>query len=458
MDTVITIDPSTGEELGRYPTTSPGELERVIERAGRAGGEWGRMPIEERADALRAMADAMQRGREELAALATAEMGKPITEARAEVDKCAWGLRHAAEIAPRVLSEESLPGEDLHASVRLEPLGTILAIMPWNYPYWQVVRAAASVLAAGNTLLLKHADGVTGCALALGEVARQAGLPDHVLQAVVLPVDRVGGVIGDPRVAGVTLTGSVRAGRAVAAAAGAALKPAVLELGGSDPFIVLEDADVEAAAACAVRSRFQNNGQTCIAAKRAIVARGVYGAFRERVVERMGALRVGDPSDETTDVGPMARHDLRDLLARQVAGTLAAGARLVTGGSPVERPGFFFAPTLVEDVPAGAPAAVEELFGPALALFEVAGEEEAVALANATEFGLGSNVWTADLDRGRALAARLRAGHTAVNGMTASDPRIPFGGVRSSGYGRELGRLGLQAFVNVHAIVVHGKG
>lgn len=455
MGEVTTIDPSTGLELCRYPVMSAVTVDAAVGAAARAGDQWREVSIGERMEGLRAVACVMARRRDSLAELATAEMGKPIAEARAEVDKCVWCLELVADTAPGVLAEVPILGEGLDACLVREPLGLVLAVMPWNYPYWQVVRATGAALAAGNAVLVKHADNVTGCSLAMADVVREAGLPEGVFTPLVVEVSQIGELIADPRVAAVTLTGSARAGQAVAAAAGAALKPTVLELGGSDPFIVLEDADVEAAADCVVRSRFQNSGQACIAAKRAIVIDEVYDDFKQLVLDRVSTLRVGNPRDEETHVGPVARDDLRRQLHDQVSRSIEAGARLLVGGRPMDGPGFFYAATVVEEIPSTSPAAVEELFGPVLALFRVPDEECAVAVANATEFGLGSNVWTSDVRRGGAVARRLRAGHTAINGMSASDPRIPFGGVKSSGYGRELGRAGLEAFVSIHAVTVH---
>lgn len=454
MSEIVTVDPSTGEEIGRYATMDGDAVEAALQATAGTQAEWAATPVEERSDVLRAVADAMVQRRQELAAMATTEMGKPITEALAEIDKCVGGLRHVADTAPAVLADSPLASGDLDASVCYEPLGSILAIMPWNFPYWQVIRAGASALAAGNSLVLKHADNVTGCALALNEVIRSAGAPEGLFGVLIVDVPRVSEIIKDERIAGITLTGSTRAGRAVAAAAGASLKPTVLELGGSDPFVVLDDADIDAAAACAVRSRYQNAGQVCIAAKRIIVADAVYDEFADKVLDHVSRLRTGDPSDHATQVGPMARADLREELHQQVRRSVDAGARLVVGGRPVPGAGFFYEPTVLQDIPRHAPAASEELFGPVLSLFRVSDDDEAVALANDTEFGLGSSVWSADVGRARRLTRRLRVGHTAVNGVTASDPRLPFGGVRSSGYGRELASNGLLAFVNVHSVTV----
>jgi succinate-semialdehyde dehydrogenase/glutarate-semialdehyde dehydrogenase len=331
--------------------------------------------------------------------------------------------------------------------------------MPWNFPYWQVVRALAPALAAGNVVVLKHAPSTTGCALALADVAGAAGLPPGTFSVMVVDTGRtadvIDGVIADSRVAAVTLTGSTRAGRSVATAAGRALKKTVLELGGSDPFVVLADADLDAAAAWAARSRFQNTGQSCIAAKRIIIEAAVAEPFTEKLLAQVGGLRLGDPTEEGVTIGPLAREDLRDAVDRQVRDSVAQGARVLLGGRVPDRPGFYYAPTVLDEVRPGMPVLEEEVFGPAVPLLRAASADDALGLANSSSYGLGSALWTSDLGRGEVLAARLEVGHTAVNGMTVSDPRLPFGGVKDSGYGRELSHHGLFEFVDIHAIVVN---
>jgi succinate-semialdehyde dehydrogenase/glutarate-semialdehyde dehydrogenase len=397
-----------------------------------------------------------------LARLATAEMGKPLAESLAEVDKCAAACDWFGQHAPPMLEPVPVDTGALRSEVVFAPLGVLFAIMPWNYPYWQVVRALAPALVAGNVVVLKHAPSTTGCALALRDLIVETGLHDGLLSVVVAGFDQTPAVseriIADDRIAAVTLTGSTGAGRAVAAIAGRALKKTVLELGGSDPFVVLADADVEAAAAWAVRSRFQNTGQSCIAAKRIIVERPAEAAFIQQFVDGVAGLRLGDPTDPAVNIGPLARGDLRDALAQQVDSSVAAGARVLAGGSVVERPGFYYEPTVLDHVTPDMPVLAEEVFGPAVPIVFAADVEEAIRLANATPFGLGSSLWTADLDRARELALTLMAGHTAINGMTASDVRLPFGGVKNSGYGRELSSYGLHEFVNIHAVMTEPPG
>jgi len=457
--TVTTVNPSTGTPLASYEETTEEGTDLILDRAYRAAATWRTTSPSDRAAGLRRLATALRDRRDDLAVLATQEMGKPLAESLAEVEKCAWTCEWFADNAPAMLEPQVAETGAVRSRVRYVPLGVVFAIMPWNFPYWQVVRALAPAVVAGNVLLLKHAPSTTGCALLLADVAAQAGLPDGVFSVVVAGVERTPGmserIINDDRVAAVTLTGSTGAGRAVAAIAGRALKKTVLELGGSDPFIVLADADVEAAATYAVRSRFQNTGQSCIAAKRIIVEQSVADAFTERLVKQVAQLRIGDPLDPDTTIGPLARADLRDGVERQVRESVDRGARVLAGGRPADRAGFYYEPTVLDLVTTDMPVLTEEVFGPAVPVVRAADADAAVSLANESRFGLGSNVWTADLDRGEDIAARLDAGHTAVNGMTASDARLPFGGVKDSGYGRELSSFGLHEFVNIHAIVVN---
>jgi succinate-semialdehyde dehydrogenase/glutarate-semialdehyde dehydrogenase len=457
---VTTVDPSTGDPLQTYDETAPDALDRLLGRAHDAAASWRATPVAERAHALRRLAGALRDRSDELAMMATREMGKPLGDSRAEVEKCAWTCEWFAEHGPAMLESETAETEAVRSFVAYVPLGVLFAIMPWNFPYWQVVRALAPALTAGNVIVLKHAPSTTGCALLLAEVGADAGLPDGVFSVFVVSPERTAEVsdrvIGDDRVAAVTLTGSTGAGRSVAAAAGRALKKTVLELGGSDPFVVLADADLEAAAAWAARSRFQNAGQSCIAAKRMIVEDRVADEFIERLLVHVGRLRLGDPTDPAVTIGPLARGDLRDAVVRQVRESVALGARVLAGGRAPDRPGFYYEPTVLDQVTAAMPVLTEEVFGPAVPLLRAADADEAVRLANDTRFGLGSNVWTSDLARGQQLALALDAGHTAVNGMTTSDPRLPFGGVKDSGYGRELSSHGIHEFVNVHTVVVNG--
>ena len=457
--TVTTINPATGEPLASYEETSAEALDAILDRARAAARVWRLTPPPERGQALVRLAERLRAKRDELALLATLEMGKPLAESHAEVEKCAWTCEWFAEHGPALLEPDQADTEAVSSSVAYAPLGVLFAIMPWNFPYWQVVRALAPALAAGNVVVLKHAPSTTGCALKLGEIADEAGLPAGVFSVIVAGVESTPAiserVITDDRVAAVTLTGSSRAGRSVAAIAGGALKKTVLELGGSDPFVVLANADTEAAASWAVLSRFQNTGQSCIATKRIIVEEAVADEFTERLLAHVAELRLGDPTEPHVTIGPVAREDLRDLVARQVSESVEQGARVLTGGSAPDRAGFYYQPTVLDRVPAGAPVLTEEVFGPAVPLVRAADDEDAIRLANDTSYGLGSNLWTSDLAHGHELALRLDAGHTAVNGITISDPRLPFGGVKDSGYGRELSSFGIHEFVNVHTVVVN---
>jgi succinate-semialdehyde dehydrogenase/glutarate-semialdehyde dehydrogenase len=457
---VQTIDPSTGQPLATYEEASPDAVDVLLARAHEAAAGWRLTPPTERADSVRRLAVSLRGRREELALMATREMGKPLIDSRAEVEKCAWACEWFADHGPTMLEPEAIETEAVRTKVLYVPLGVLFAIMPWNFPYWQVIRALAPALTAGNVVVLKHAPSTTGCGLLLADVAADAGLPPGVFSVLVGGFERTPElserVITDDRVAAVTITGSTGAGRAVAAIAGRALKKTVLELGGSDPFIVLADADLAAAAAWAARSRFQNAGQSCIAAKRIIVEDQVAGEFTERLLEHVAQLRIGDPTEEGVTVGPLARRDLRDAVARQVAESVEQGARVLAGGRAPDRPGFYYEPTVLDRVSQEMPVLTEEVFGPAVPIVRAADADDAVRLANDTRFGLGSNVWTSDLARGEEIAGRLVAGHTAVNGMTASDPRLPFGGVKDSGYGRELSSHGIHEFVNIHTVVVDG--
>jgi succinate-semialdehyde dehydrogenase / glutarate-semialdehyde dehydrogenase len=457
--TVTTIDPSTGQPLEAYEETAPERLDALLDEARSAYEGWRALAPDQRAQGLRRLAEELRKREEELAMLATLEMGKPLLESRAEVEKCAWTCDWYAEHAPKFLEAEVIETEALRSRVIPQPLGVVFAIMPWNFPYWQVVRALAPALAAGNVVLLKHAPSTTGCGLALAEAADSAGLPSGVLSVLVVSAERTAAVsatvIEDDRVAAVTLTGSTRAGKSVAAVAGGALKKTVMELGGSDPFVVLSDADLDAAAAWAVRSRFQNTGQSCIAAKRIVVEESVAEVFVAKLLSRVGDLRLGPPTEPGVTVGPLAREDLRDAVERQVSASVAQGARILVGGHVPEGPGFFYEPTVLDHVRPGMSVLEEEIFGPAVPVLRAHDSAEALRLADDSRYGLGSAVWTADLERGEAFALSIEAGHTAVNGMTVSDPRLPFGGIKDSGYGRELSHHGLFEFVNFHTVVVN---
>ena len=447
-------NPATGEVLERFAPLTDAQLEEKLTRAAVTFRRYRATPIAERARVLHRVADILEERRDEFAGLMTREMGKPIRAAVDEALKCAWACRHYAEHGAALLEDEPVVTKTMRNVVRYAPLGPILAVMPWNFPFWQVFRFAAPALMAGNVVLLKHASNVPRCALAIEDLLRRAGLPDGVFQTLLIEAGRVDRLIEDARVAGVTLTGSDRAGQAVARQAGTSLKKTVLELGGSDPFIVLPSADLDEAVEAAVRARIVNNGQSCIAAKRFIVARTVAGDFERRLVRAFESLAVGDPMDPATAVGPLATADGLATLEAQVRRSVEAGAVLLTGGRKLPRPGYFYAPTVLRDAPPGSPAYSEEMFGPVAALFRAADVADAIRFANDTPFGLGASVWTRDDVERERLADELEVGMVFVNAMVASDPRLPFGGVKRSGYGRELGRWGLREFVNIKTVAV----
>jgi len=448
---IASVNPATGQTLRTFTPDTAADVEAKLARAATAFSAWQHEPIAARAEVLKQAAHILEVERDSLAMLATTEMGKPLRAARDEVMKCATTCRHYADSAASLLRAEPIAGAD--QAVWFQPLGIILAVMPWNFPFWQVLRFAAPALAAGNVGVLKHASNVPQCALALVDVFRRAGAPEGVFQALLLGAGEIAGVVADPRVAAVTLTGSDSAGRAVAAAAGAHLKKSVMELGGSDPFIVLASADLDRAVATGIKARIVNNGQSCIAAKRFVVVSELYERFASAFVEGMRALKVGDPSSADTDVGPLATRAIRDEVALQVDASVAAGARLLLGGRPSDDGGGnFYPPTVLGDVPPDAPAARQEVFGPVAALFRAPDADAAIALANASPFGLGASVWTSERAEALRFARELEAGSVFVNDMVASDPHFPFGGVKQSGYGRELGAYGLREFVNVKTV------
>ena len=449
---LTSVNPATEEVIEHFEVMSGDAVSEVIERAALAYRTWRTTPIAERVAVVRALGARLRARRDDLAAHASREMGKPIIEAEAEVDKCAAACDHVAGHAEADLAEIPAPSDSPNSLVSFEPLGPVLAVMPWNFPYWQVIRFLAPALAAGNVGVLKHAANVTRCALELERCVAEAGGPPGLLGVLLITGEQTTPVIEDPRIVAVTLTGSDTTGARVAAAAGGVLKKTVLELGGSDAFIVLEDADLERAVEMAVLSRYQNTGQSCIAAKRFIVVEAVAADFEDRLVDRVRALRTGDPFDRDTQVGPLAREDLRTSAERQIGESVEHGARLVCGGGRPRPRGWYLAPAVLVGCEPGMPVMREETFAPVAAVTRVSGEAEAVEVANASVYGLGGNVWTADVARGRALARRLETGGVFINGMTHSDPRIPFGGIKRSGYGRELGSFGIREFVNVQTV------
>jgi succinate-semialdehyde dehydrogenase/glutarate-semialdehyde dehydrogenase len=445
-------NPATGEVVETFEPTPPAEIERTLARAAGAFDDWRRRRFADRAAVLREAARRLRAEKTEHARTMALEMGKPVTQGEEEAEKCAWACDFFAEHGEAFVAEEPRPTEASRSYVRYDPLGAVLAVMPWNFPFWQVFRFAAPALMAGNVGILKHASNVPRCALAIPTLLRAAGAPEGVFQTVLVGPEAVAGLIADRRVAAVTLTGSDTAGSRVAEQAGRTLKKTVLELGGSDPFVVLEDADLDLAARTAANARLVNSGQSCIAAKRFIAVEAIADAFVERFVAEMRTRRMGDPLDRTTQVGPQARHDLREQLHRQVEATLAGGARLLLGGRVPDGPGAFYPPTVLADVHRGMPAFDEETFGPVAAVVRARDEREAIALANDSVYGLGASLWTADRARAERLVAEIQAGVVVVNGQVRSDPRLPFGGVKRSGWGRELSEVGMREFVDVKSV------
>ncbi len=445
-------DPATGEVVARHSVHSAEEIEARLARAHRAYSSWRDLPLSARTEVLLRAAELLSSEAELHARQMATEMGKPLGQGRAEVEKCAWVLRYYAEQAPSLLAPERVLTEAKQSYVRLDPLGLVLAVMPWNFPFWQFFRCAAPALIVGNGLVLKHASNVPGSALAIEDIFARAGVPEGLVTTLLIRSDVVPQLIADPRIAAVTLTGSEHAGSEVAALAGRALKKTVLELGGSDPFIVLADADVERAAEIAVKARMINSGQSCIAAKRFIVEAPVAAAFIAAMKRRLGALKVGSPLDPSIDIGPLARLDLRDQLHAQVQRSLELGAKLELGGAVPSGPGAYYPPTFLTAVRPTMPVWSEETFGPVAALCVVESAAEAIAVANASDYGLGAALFTADLQRAEDLARRLECGAVFINALVKSDPRLPFGGVKRSGYGRELAWQGVRELANQKAV------
>ncbi|MDX1639056.1 MAG: NAD-dependent succinate-semialdehyde dehydrogenase [Balneolaceae bacterium] len=449
------VNPATGQTIEAYEQMEDSELAGIVHKANATQQEWAGLSFTERAARLEKAAALLNANSTEYADLMAREMGKPLKQGVSESEKCAWVCEYYAENAESFLSRESIETEGRSSYITYPPLGTVLAIMPWNFPFWQVFRFGAPALMAGNAIVLKHAPNVTGCALAIESLMHEAGIPETLFRTVIADVDQTQELIRHSDIHAVTLTGSTRAGKAVARQAGSVLKKTVLELGGSDPYLILEDADIEHAAETCVNSRLLNSGQSCIAAKRFIAVEKIYDKFLDRVVEKMKAKTVGSPFDDDTDVGPMARLDLRDNLHRQVTESIEKGAEAVIGGTLPRSEGAFYPVTVLTNVHPGMPAYEEELFGPVASVLKVMNEEEAIQVANDTHFGLGAAVFSNDLERAESIAAnRLQAGCCFVNDFVKSDPRLPFGGIKESGYGRELSHVGIREFVNVKTVYV----
>ena len=449
---IASINPSTGETLKTFEALSAQQIDEKLQRAADTFRTFRRTPFTDRTRMMMRAAEILETRKNEFAKVMTTEMGKPIKAAISEAEKCAWVCRFYAETASQHLADEIVETNARKSYVRFQPLGPVLAVMPWNFPFWQVFRFAAPALMAGNAGLLKHASNVPQCALAIEEIFKDAGFPDGAFQTFLIGSDAVEGILNDPRVVAATLTGSEPAGRSVASIAGKQIKKTVLELGGSDPFIVMPSANLDEAVTTAVKARTINNGQSCIAAKRFIVAAEIYEEFERRFVDEMRALRIGDPMEESTDIGPLATPQIVNDLDEQVKKAVASGARVLTGGKKLDRPGNFYEPTVLVNLDLNAPVSCEEIFGPVAMLFRASNIDEAIQIANATPFGLGSAAWTNDAKEQAQFIEELEAGSVFINGMVASDPRLPFGGVKSSGYGRELAEFGIREFVNIKTV------
>ena len=451
---IATIDPATGKTVRTFEPFSAARVNESLDRAVTAFQKHRRTTFADRASRMRKAAAILDTESRELGRLMTLEMGKPIKAAVAEAEKCATACRYYADNAERFLADRSVEMEGGKSWIAFQPLGAVLAIMPWNFPFWQVFRFAAPSLMAGNVGLLKHASNVPQCALAIEDIFRRAGFTEGAFQTLLIGSELIEGIIADNRLVAVTLTGSEGAGRSVASAAGKNLKKSVMELGGSDPFVVMPSADLDAAVSTAVTARMINNGQSCIAAKRFIVHDKIYDTFLKRFVAAVAAVKVGDPMDEATELGPQATAAIRDQLDQQVKASVAAGARVATGGKKLDRAGYYYAPTVLTDIPANAPAASEELFGPVASVFRAKDLSDAIRIANGTSFGLGASAWTRDDAERNQFVAEIEAGLLFINGMVVSDSRLPFGGVKNSGFGRELGEFGIREFVNIKSVRV----
>jgi len=450
--TIASINPATGDILRQFEPHSDIQIGEKLELAADAFKHYRHMPFEERSQRMMKAAQILENEKERFGRLMTEEMGKPFQSAVAEAAKCAWVCRYYAENAEKQLADELIETNASRSYIHYQPLGPVLAIMPWNFPFWQVFRFAAPAIMAGNVGLLKHASNVPQCALAIEEIFLRAGFPEGAFQTLLIGSGKVKRVLEDPRIMAATLTGSEHAGSQVASEAGRLIKKTVLELGGSDPFIVMPSANLDEAVSIAIKARIINNGQSCIAAKRFIIAEPIADEFERRFIQGMQALKVGDPMDETTDIGPLATEDILNDLDQQVKDSVAQGARILTGGEPLKGPGNYYPPTVISDIPEDSPAYCEELFGPVAILFRVKDIDAAIELANDTSFGLGASAWTNDEEERLCFIDEIEAGSVFINGMVASDPRLPFGGVKVSGYGRELSAFGIREFVNIKTV------
>ena len=452
---INSINPADLKVLKAYQAMNLSEVNKIIDSVDNAFEEWRKESFSKRSKLMLKAADVLKKNKEEYSKLMTLEMGKPINQSRAEVEKCAWVCEYYAENAEKFLSDELITTDASKSFVTFQPLGVVLAVMPWNFPFWQVFRFTAPGLMAGNAGILKHASNVSGCALAIEEVFREAGFPENLFRTILVPSSEMESVIKNEKIKAVTLTGSVPAGKSVAKTAGSVLKKTVMELGGSDPYVILEDADLETAAETCVTARLINGGQSCIAAKRFIVVEEIYDRFEKFFMEKMKSKKMGDPFDESNDLGPQANVSLRDELHKQVEKSIKLGAKLLLGGKIPDLKGAYYPPTVLSNVKKGMPAFNEELFGPVAALIKAKDEAEAVEIANDSIFGLGAAVFTKDIVRGEKIAKeKLQAGCCFVNAFVKSDPRLPFGGIKESGYGRELSAFGIKEFVNVKTVYI----
>lgn len=447
------VNPATEERIAEYKKTDEATVDSIVQDAAEAQNKWRRRSFDHRASYLKKIAEILEKNSGKYAELMAREMGKPLPQGKSESEKCAWVCRYYAEHAEDFLEDEFIDSDAKKSYITYNSLGTVLAIMPWNFPFWQLFRFGAPALMAGNAVILKHAPNVTGCALAIEEIVHDAGVPEGLFRTIVADVDQTQSLISNPGIAAVTLTGSTRAGKAVASQAGSKLKKTVLELGGSDPYIILDDADIEHAAQTCVTSRLINSGQSCIAAKRFIVVESRYQSFLDAVVEEMKTKNIGDPFDAGTDIGPMARNDLRDKLHQQVQQSVKAGAKCILGGEIPDRKGAFYPPTILTNVAQGMPAYEEELFGPVASVIKVKNQQQAIKVANDTDYGLGAAIFSENVKAAEEIAANeLQAGCCFINDFVKSDPRLPFGGIKQSGFGRELSHIGIKEFVNIKTV------